>query len=286
MKASLTVLVIALGVATLSCTLLTGQIVTQPTQTPFVVTATPGPPGMPSSDQTTSEQGTSSVQGASVASGLPSSAVQGQADEAINIRIRPSPDCQIIGLVPRGEIINLLVRTSSPTEYWYQTDYPGADNPGWVYHGPLTLLSDDSSLPRVAEQSCLAAGPEVAPGTCVSGPGNCCGDGVCQTDESPDWCGDCVTLEEGAVCGNGVVEGGEACEPSFGCSGGLVCKNCQCVPLEVEIIPPDSFDVCGDGLCADEEWNTCLIDCDPEAAACGNGRCDPWESPPSCPQDC
>ena len=61
----------------------------------------------------------------------------------------------------------------------------------------------------------------------------------------------CVNCQP-ARCGDGVVRiGVERCENNSQCENGATCSNCQCV-----------------------------------GGNCGNGRCDPMESPQSCPQDC
>ena len=98
-----------------------------------------------------------------------------------------------------------------------------------------------------------------------------------------------------AVCGNGVVQPGEQCDPPGApCGGGGTCgATCACEAC--------SANVCGNADCevgrGETECN-CPADCtaavcttcEAEVASCGDGFCDPCvqggESPETCPADC
>lgn len=232
-----------------------------------------------------SEAGEVAEPGPSVSSDV---RVEAQAKMDVPIRQQCGPGCPQIGVWQEDETGDFLIRTTSPTEWWYWTDYLGEDELGCVYQGQearnFTLLEDDSVLPREPEQGCLF-----------------CGDGLCSAEISeecdvcvPD-CGVCP------FCGDGVVnQDSEECD-SGGCSGRQVCNaSCLCEPLPV---------VCGDGIVEGDETcdppnppdiipcgetveycnNSCQIEvgtagCDP-GPFCGDGICN--ESDPcSCSEDC
>ncbi len=84
------------------------------------------------------------------------------------------------------------------------------------------------------------------------------------------------------VCGNGVIELGEACDPPDGDTCDSVCRI---------IVPP----VCGNFViengeqCDPPDGVTCDSNCQTIAApdpVCGDGTCDPGENSQNCPQDC
>jgi hypothetical protein len=67
--------------------------------------------------------------------------------------------------------------------------------------------------------------------------GSLCGDGICQSGESPNWCGDCApggptggtSVSQPTpipVCGNGILETGEQCEFDSHCIGNPVGNTC------------------------------------------------------------
>lgn len=265
------VMLTALGIAALACT--------------------PSAANQPEPPEPAGSGGQSSDEQEAQANGTSSTGVQARTNQTANIREKPDPNCPILGSVPRNQEINLLIRTTSTTEQWYQTDYLGEDNPGWVYHESLTLLDDDSGLPRVAAEGCAnAAAPAascgdgtcnsgetcqtctadcgtcpLAPGACPAGPGNCCGDGTCQTDEDASWCGDCAQVT--ASCGNGVVEAGEECDP----------------PEPEPSLPPGGGSV---SWCSDACTMSAKTGGGGIPSGCGNNSCEPGEDTCSCPNDC
>lgn len=254
--------------------------------------------------------------------------VRASATRAVDVLAEPGVGCRVIGEVPGGEVMELLRRTRSQTDRYYQTNYLGDDELGWVFGGPLKLQGDDDDLPRQAEAMCQYCGdgtcsagenetcatcaddcgacnaaaaqppapvnqPAVAAGACPAGPGGCCGDGVCQTDESGDWCGDCPAGQAATtggtgtgggdgdepppvtgggdwgiqepVCGDGIVEGNEVCDPpwtTYLAPDGNYFLTCYENCLEQFNSGPGS---CGDGwvYAAEEE-------CDPPGAFCAH----------------
>ncbi len=209
------------------------------------------PVGAQPVDQTTATSGTEASN-----SSVPM--VQAKAKLQAAIRKHPGVGCEIIGYVEQDETINLLERTDWEP-HWYQTDKLGPDNKGWVYNEPLTLLADDSIIPRVHEQGCLYCGDGVCSASigeacdvCVPDCGACpkCGDGVVnqaseQCDGSASGCSvagstcnsKCQCVAPKPKCGDGVVnQPSEQCDGSAGrCKVGYRCSSrCTCV-----IIPPD-----------------------------------------------
>jgi hypothetical protein len=143
-----------------------------------------------------------------------------------------------------------------------------------------------------AAKADLTAGPlAAAVQTCMQGastdcmPKAVCGNGMCETGESPSTCAqDCKT---GPVCGNGTCEPGETTAscvqdcPSTGpkCGDGICQSN-----ENVEMCPQDCH--CGNGFCdAGETTSTCPQDCT-TGPKCGNGVCESGETSTSCVQDC
>ncbi len=195
--------------------------------------------------------------------------VEARATVAVAIREAPGPGCPIIGEVREGDTAIFLRRTESAVDYWYETNYLGDDQLGWVYNEPFVLLGDDSALPRVPESGCLFCGdsvcsPEIneACNTCEPDCGPCCGNGVCEAGFGED-CGTCPN-DCGACCGNGTCEAGR----------GEDCRTCQ----------PDCGSCCGNGACETdlgEDCETCQSDCGTCGPVCGNGiieygeACDP-----------
>lgn len=220
----------------------------------------------PEAEQAPAESG---EQPQPVDGGAEAPSVEARANMAVAIREAPGPGCPIIGEVREGDTAIFLRRTDSAVDYWYETNYLGDDQLGWVYYQPFTLLGDDSALPRVPEVGCLFCGdgvcsPEIneACNTCEPDCGPCCGNGVCEAQFGED-CGTCEP-DCGACCGNGVCEAGR----------GENCRTCE----------PDCGSCCGNGACeADlgEDCETCEPDCGVCGPVCGNGiieegeACDP-----------
>jgi hypothetical protein len=177
--------------------------------------------------------------------------VEAQAKGDVPIREQCGPGCPQIGTWEEGDTGYFYIRTTSPTEWWYWTDYLGENQLGCVYQGQeglnFTLLEDDSVLPREPEQGCLYCGdgtcsPSLGEtcNTCEEDCGACCGNGACEPEygEACDVCvPDCGVCP---FCGDGEVnQDSEECDGG-GCSSGYTCNDsCEC-----EEIPPK----CGDGV--------------------------------------
>jgi hypothetical protein len=263
-----------------------------------------------STAEETSDEGEEEASPADEDAESEAAAVQASATRDAEVLAEPGVGCEVIGEVPRDEVIDLLRRTTGEGDHYYQTNYLGEDGLGWVLNEALKLRADDGELPRDPEATCLYCGdgtcsadadencgtcaddcgacaaaapqPQVPAGACAAGPGACCGDGVCQSDESGSWCGDCPEEhvgtggtggngggggggEAGPVCGNGVVEGSESCDPPEKPPEFVLCN--------------ESYTFCN---------AACVLElgfyyCGPE---CGNGECESGENPGNCADDC
>jgi len=229
---------------------------------------------VPAEEETTAEEDAASEPAPAPAQ--EPAAVQARATGDADILERPGEGCRVIGRVPRDEVIDLLRRTTSTPARYYQTNFLGEDDLGWVDNEWLTLMDEDDQLPRDPEATCLFCGdgtcsasadencgtcaddcgycsagaPPVAPGACQAGPGACCGDGICQTDEDGAWCGDCPASE--AASGSGDDGDGKDKDKD-----------------------KDKDD--DDGF-----FNDFVKD----LVACGDGQCKDGETQESCPEDC
>jgi Bacterial SH3 domain len=173
--------------------------------------------------------------------------VQAKANTNVAIRKHPGVGCEIIGQVPQDTVINFLERTDWEP-HWYQTDFLGPENKGWVYYEYFSLLADDSIIPRVPEQGCLYCGD----GVCSASIGEACD--VCKPD-----CGTCP------FCGDGSVnQGSEQCDGSgAGCPSGYSCSNkCQCLAPKPTKTPEPK---CGNGVIESGE------SCDGSSKGCKAG---------------
>ncbi|TNF75051.1 MAG: hypothetical protein EP299_06505, partial [Acidobacteria bacterium] len=151
------------------------------------------------------------------------------------------------------------------------------------------------------------AQPDCSDSDCSTDPACAfCGDGTCDPGETPcDCVADCGSpaSDEIGFCNDGVDNDCDSqldCADSD-CSGDPVCASCgdsTCDPGEnscscdADCGAPPGSEI---GLCTDAIDNDCdtLLDCgDPDCAAdaacstCGNGACEPGESPCDCPSDC
>jgi hypothetical protein len=193
--------------------------------------------------------------------------VQGRVDILANIRSGPGPLCPIIGEAPEGAIINLM--EYSRDKLWYETDYLGPDEIGWIYIEPVTPLGDTSLIPVSNKTGCAGCGDgscgadencQICPQDC----GQCCGNGACDFGETCATCpGDC-----GSCCGNGACDYGETCSTCpndcGSCCGNRVCdagETCSTCPRDCG---PCLY--CGDRICSPsigENCYTCSLDCGP-----------------------
>jgi len=152
---------------------------------------------------------------------------------------------------------------------------------------------------------------EYSPDYCLTA----CGNGKCEEEceETADTCADCCTCGDGlcqrdppcnekakfcpddcCVCGDGQCDDMDCGEYWFGemltcASDCATCGEGTCDPGEGPAnCPLDCCGGCGDGICrgvqCDETPELCPQDC--ETFACGNGVCEPVESPLTCVQDC
>jgi formylglycine-generating enzyme required for sulfatase activity len=98
-----------------------------------------------------------------------------------------------------------------------------------------------------------------------------CGDDLCE----PDRCGERWDKTGKTCAADCAVCGDETCDPGEGTTGPGACL-------------VDCCGGCGDGVCKGGECGEDPLACpgDCEAAACGDGDCDPGENPVDCPQDC
>ena len=164
----------------------------------------------------------------------------------------------------------------------------------------LTKCSADGK--SFTQTDCASTGQTCsqALGQCVSN--NVCGNGVCETGETPSTCGqDCATLcvPNSASCEGTVLKkcsadgksisstdcstSGLTCSQMLGqCVAGNVCGNGVCEPGETPAgCAQDCAAVCGNGKCEANEKVTCPNDC----PTCGNAICESGEQS-TCPQDC
>lgn len=219
--------------------------------------------------------------------------------EDVSVRFGPDVNCSILGTYDYGQQVEILAQSAD--QNWWKIDFNQED--AWLE----VIYASAPTGPQVPTE----AGPTCAPessgdgsgsGGEPSGPsppvndgsdGSLCGDGVCQSGESADWCGDCTA---GPTCGDGTCEGGEnfASCPDDCMIQAAICGDDYCDP-EIETIVSCPADcaiqaaICGDDYC-DPEIETilsCPADCAIKAAICGDGFCDPEiETSQSCPADC
>ena len=134
-----------------------------------------------------------------------------------------------------------------------------------------------------------------------------CGDGTCAEfcEDSANCSADCaVSLVPQALCGDGILEAGEACEVDSHCATGYFCGDaasnapCGCLPLSSPDNPATgewgacgSCDSCGFAAaeCVLDPNGACVWDpqtCGSQTAVCGNGKCESGENPNNCDSDC
>jgi hypothetical protein len=141
--------------------------------------------------------------------------------QQLNVRFGPSPYCAVLGSYPKDGEIDVLAK--NPDGQWWQV--PFGNGVGWIsaaYTTPLTDLSGVQTLP----------GPYCAPPTATHTP--------VPPTLTPTPVPPTLTLTPATVCGNGVIETGEACDTADTCAGIFVCgSNCQCKsPLIIVTLQP------------------------------------------------
>lgn len=162
--------------------------------------------------------------------------------------------------------------------------------PLWKF---LITKGDEVVAPKCGDKNCdKDEGSEICPEDC----GSLCGNGICELAnhlscpwDCPENCGNenCGTDENlnncpedcGTGCGNGKCEGNETGETKMPDSNFKKGDYVFC---------PQDCGYCGDSVCGAEEFDlndfhSYCIDCQP---GCGNGFCEPGESPIICPYDC
>ncbi len=148
---------------------------------------------------------------------------------------------------------------------------------------------------------CTGDEATTCPGDCPTGP--VCGNGICESGETPTSCSqDCPATK---LCGNGMCDSGETpvtclqdCPTSSCCiANGYKCGspaacNGTCGVCGGNTVCTTSFTcastgpVCGNGTCEPPETNaSCAADC-PAAKVCGDLTCSSGETSTSCPLDC
>ena len=149
---------------------------------------------------------------------------------------------------------------------------------------------DDGLLCNGAE-TCVSgwcqAGSDPCPGqVCDEGmgmcePSTCNFDGSCELGENCNSCpDDCISNDGSQACGDGI------CQPG----NGEDCLSCPSDCRGKQNGKPSNRFCCGaDVDCTDARCNADTWICDdtqPAPSCCGDGVCDPGESPCSCPVDC
>jgi hypothetical protein len=208
----------------------------------------------------------------------------------LNLRSGVSPDCTPLGVWHAGEVGELVARIDNVdgSGHWYKTTFLGSGVVAYAYAGEsgenFDLHGPDDDLPREPARGCLAEGGSASgSGDPTGADGSLCGDGVCQSGESPLWCGDCT----GIVCGNNIVDVGEACDGIWGCALNQACS-ADCSACNVGVCGDNLINQPGelcDGTAGCLLGGTCSSDCTqcvaPPPPACGDGivqileQCDP-----------
>lgn len=265
----------------------------QPAQISLSVVGLTLDPTQENTDEPTSQPTQAEVEGSPTAEPIETdqAVITGRVVLDANIRIGPGPYCDVIGGAETNEIIDLL--EYSADRRWFKTEVNGRF--GWIYASSVAPEGNTSLLPIGTARGCQGCGDgtcnlQETCNTCAQDCGQCCGNGICQSEYGED-CGTCAT-DCGACCGNGVCEAGrnETCR-TCGADCGSCCGNDVCEADLNETCSTCSSDCgscCGNGLCEaslGETCSTCQKDC---GACCGNGLCEAnrGESCSTCTSDC
>jgi len=158
----------------------------------------------------------------------------------------------------------------------------------------MLFLVNQTGVPSIAEFVLLTACDEdgvceagenchLCPGECISGDGASCGNGICETGNAEDCVScplDCSGKQSGKLskqfcCGNGGGQNPVDCADPRCTSRGFDCSQ-----------TPAVTSCCGNFVCEDiENGSNCEVDCG-APSFCGDGPCDSGEDVCSCAVDC
>ncbi len=137
-----------------------------------------------------------------------------------------------------------------------------------------------SGMERLDFYNCISADCNATRSCMLPLPCGFCGDGLCQLNEEPSYCGqDCGG---DPYCGDGwcdpIFEDVISCSVDCAVCGDRYCQAFENCPFDCD------FQVCGNGLCEyGEHCESCPVDCG--ACVCGDGTCDVGECG-NCAADC
>ncbi len=184
--------------------------------------------------------------------------VQGTASDDAYIRYGPGLYCDIINVVDRGTLMNLM-EFSASLQY-LMTDVLGPDQIGWVWINHVEILGDEGAIPRGDALGCLGCGdstcsPEIGEtcATCEGDCGPCCGNGTCEAGYNEN-CATCAA-DCGSCCGNG------NCEGDLGENPNTCPADCHIIIMTLD---PACINSCGNFNCqfeCGENYLNCPIDC-------------------------
>ena len=174
----------------------------------------------------------------------------------ISIYSGPDEACEELDTYENGTEVEVLAK--DPTGLWWQV--PHGDSVGWLSAAYTTPVSDLSGVQEIPGPSCASSASASGAAPSSNAPSS----GAPPTSEPPTSeppSGNAQPPPAAPVCGNGVVEAGEACDGSDGpCGNGQTCgSGCQCETTQ----PPQPASVCGNGTIEAGE------ECDSSHDGCG-----------------